>query len=118
MLDSGSHEPRSRNFEFRGSVVPPRYDLRGETNQVSTDSFIQRPRVDFECSVDRVDRSKLAELKTALEDFPGPCPVTLELLSNAAWGVTMEPTAIRVDPSEDLMNRLERLFGEKVCELR
>jgi DNA polymerase-3 subunit alpha len=68
--------------------------------------------------VDHVDRAKLLELRRTLEDFPGGCPVTLQLVSSDAWHVTMGAKKISVDPSEQMLARLERLFGEKVCELR
>jgi DNA polymerase-3 subunit alpha len=67
--------------------------------------------------VDSVDRAKLLELRRTLEDFPGSCPVTLQL-NGDAWHVTMGAKKISVDPSEAMLARLERLFGEKVCELR
>jgi DNA polymerase-3 subunit alpha len=68
--------------------------------------------------VDRIDRQKLVDLRRALMDFPGSCPVTLQLVSHGAWDVTMRTRKIMVDPSEQMLARLELLFGEKVCELR
>ncbi|MDH5675100.1 MAG: DNA polymerase III subunit alpha [Myxococcales bacterium] len=68
--------------------------------------------------VDRIDRRKLQDLRQTLEDFPGACPVTFELRSDEEWNVTLGTPKLLVDPSEDFMSRLERLFGEKVCELR
>jgi DNA polymerase-3 subunit alpha len=68
--------------------------------------------------VDRLDRAKLIELRRTLEDFPGRCPVELQLLSDTAWTVKMATAKIQVDPTEALLERLEGLFGEKVCELR
>ena len=68
--------------------------------------------------VERLDRSRLQALKDTLERFPGPCPVSLELASEAKWSVSMSQTGLSVEPSESLVSSLERLFGEKVCELR
>jgi DNA polymerase-3 subunit alpha len=83
------------------------------------DSLRSRTRsVRVRVQVDRVDKQKLVELRRALEDFPGACPVTLQLVSHGAWHVTMGTRKILVDPSEAMLARLERLFGEKVCELR
>jgi DNA polymerase-3 subunit alpha len=83
------------------------------------DSFRARTKaVRVKVHVDRIDRSKLMELRQTLEDFPGGCPVTLQLVSDEAWHVTMGTRRILVDPSEAMMTRLEQLFGEKVCELR
>ncbi len=70
--------------------------------------------------VDKADREKLAQLRATLEHHPGPCPVTVEIASNAKekWSVTLATTGLSVEPSEALLSQLERLFGEKVCELR
>jgi DNA polymerase-3 subunit alpha len=68
--------------------------------------------------VDRVDKSKLAALKRALEAHPGTCPVVVQLDSSADWRVMLGSGRLTVEPSEAMMMSLERLFGEKVCELR
>ena len=84
-----------------------------------TDAFRSRTRsVQVKVHVGRVDRQKLVDLRRTLEDFPGSCPVTLQLVSDQAWNVTMRTKRILVDPSEAMLTRLEHLFGEKVCELR
>jgi DNA polymerase-3 subunit alpha len=83
------------------------------------DSFRSRTRsVRVRMQVDRVDKQKLVELRRTLEDFPGACPVTLQLVNDGAWHVTMGTRKILVDPSDAMLARLELLFGEKVCELR
>ena len=69
--------------------------------------------------VDRTDSTKLVGLKKALDDYPGPCPVTLEILSpKERWWISVPQTGLSVEPSEAFLSSLERLFGEKVCELR
>jgi DNA polymerase-3 subunit alpha len=69
-------------------------------------------------TVERTDVAKLAALKKTLEANPGPCPVSLELVSIERWSVSVAETGLSVEPSETFMSSLERLFGEKVCELR
>jgi len=68
--------------------------------------------------VDRVDKPKLLALRRALEAHPGTCPVVVQLDSSADWTVTLGSGRLTVEPSEAMMMSLERLFGEKVCELR
>ena len=69
--------------------------------------------------VERIDRQKLVLLREALSHHPGPCPVTLELASpTEKWAVQLAQTGLSVEPSEALLSSLERLFGEKVLELR
>ncbi len=68
--------------------------------------------------VDRIDRLRLQALKDCLMQHPGGCPVTLELTEGTKWTVALPQTGISVDPSDALLASLEKLFGEKVCELR
>jgi DNA polymerase-3 subunit alpha len=82
------------------------------------DAFRSKTRsVRVRVNVERIDRQKLVDLRRTLMDFPGSCPVTLQLV-NSGWDVTMRTRKILVDPSEQMLARLELLFGEKVCELR
>jgi hypothetical protein len=67
--------------------------------------------------VEAIDRMKLDSLRATLEQFPGPCPVSLELSSPGDWRVNLADTGLFVDPSDALLTGLERLFGAKVCEL-
>jgi len=68
--------------------------------------------------VERTDVNKLRALKRTLELNPGPCPVSLELTSSERWTVSVGDTGLSVEPSDAFLSSLERLFGEKVCELR
>jgi DNA polymerase-3 subunit alpha len=69
-------------------------------------------------TVEKVDARKLTALREALALFPGPCPVSLELKSTERWVVSVAQTGLTVEPSEALLANLERLFGEKIVELR
>ncbi|MEM9727140.1 MAG: DNA polymerase III subunit alpha [Myxococcota bacterium] len=73
--------------------------------------------VTVKLAVDGVDRAKLDSLRETLEQFPGPCPVSLELASVGDWRVDLGETGLYVDPSDAFLTALERLFGTKVCEL-
>ncbi|KPK16647.1 MAG: DNA polymerase III subunit alpha [Myxococcales bacterium SG8_38] len=68
-------------------------------------------------TVEAIDRAKLDSLRAMLEQFPGPCPVSLELDHPGSWRVNIAETGLFVDPSDALLTSLERLFGAKVCEL-
>jgi DNA polymerase-3 subunit alpha len=69
-------------------------------------------------AVERCDRGKIEQLRATLARFPGPAPVSLELWSEERWSVTLPSTGLSVEPSDALLAQLERLFGEKVAELR
>ena len=107
---------RDRNDDGNGSAdakivlleaAPLAASLRAKTKAV-------RLRV----PVERTDAVKLRAMRKALEDNPGPCPVSLELASTERWTVSVAETGLKVEPSDALLSSLERLFGEKVCELR
>ena len=68
--------------------------------------------------VEKIDASKLAALRDSLALFPGNCPVSIELRSVERWVVSLPETGIKVEPSDALLTNLERIFGEKVAELR
>ncbi len=69
-------------------------------------------------AAERTDPTKLAALRKALDANPGPCPVSVEIVSEERWSVAVAETGVSVEPSEAFMSSLERLFGEKICELR
>lgn len=74
-------------------------------------------RVRVRLSVDKVDRRGLEALRDTLGRYPGKCPVTLELTSPEKWAA-IAGIGMSVAPTDGLLASLEKLFGEKVCELR
>ena len=74
--------------------------------------------VKVKLSVDEVDRNKLKSLRAMLERYPGPCPVSLEVAAAGDWRININETGLFVDPSDAFISSLERIFGQKVCELR
>ncbi|MFW6050927.1 MAG: DNA polymerase III subunit alpha [Myxococcota bacterium] len=114
------HE-RDRNGGGGGGGDDERTEAKLILQEVTplAESFTQRARqVRVRVQVDRIDREKLRTLRATLERFPGSCPVALELSSEQRWAVSLAETGVRVTPSDALLASLERLFGEKVCELR
>ena len=69
-------------------------------------------------AVDRVDEARLEALKQLIDSHPGPCPVALEIAYAGHWRVAAGRLRVSVEPNEAFLASLERLFGEKVCELR
>jgi DNA polymerase-3 subunit alpha len=104
--DEGHDQPPEKKL-LLDAVTPLVQAFRSKTKSV-------RVRV----HVDRVDKQKLLDLRRALEAHPGTCPVVVQLESSAAWRVTFGSGKLSVEPSEAMLSSLERLFGEKICELR
>jgi len=65
-----------------------------------------------------VTARRLAELKKAMGEHPGKCPVNAVLKVPEAGEVVVSLPKFRIDPSEEFLGKLERIFGEKVAELR
>jgi len=109
----------SNQFDENGSETPVATKMLLNEACVLLESFSQRAKsICVKVEVSRLDRSKLVALREVLQQYPGACPVTLELSSSPEWTVTMVARGLMVDPCTILMSRLEHLFGEKVCEIR
>jgi len=108
------HE-QDRNDE---SSAPEAKILLEEATLLSDAIHARTTAITVRLAVEAIDRNKLDSLRSMLERFPGPCPVSLELNSPGDWRVNLSETGLFVDPSDALLSGLERLFGSKVCELR
>ncbi len=65
-----------------------------------------------------VARRRLGDLKRAMTEHPGRCPVNAVLKIPDGGEVIVALPKMRIDPSEDFLAKVERIFGEKVAELR
>ncbi|NOY93095.1 MAG: DNA polymerase III subunit alpha [Deltaproteobacteria bacterium] len=77
----------------------------------------QTERVALRLSLDEVDKQRLEELRRALTEHPGRCPVALTLVGDD-FSVTLRETGLLVAPEESLKASVERLFGAGVCLYR
>ena len=67
----------------------------------------------------RVTRDHIGRLKGVLQSSPGGCPVQLLIqLDDGAVAVLALGRDLQVSPSDGMLASLEKLFGEKVAELR
>ncbi|AKF06783.1 DNA polymerase III subunit alpha [Sandaracinus amylolyticus] len=101
--EQGAPEPKLTLM----NVKPLAQALRERTKAVRVKVFVER-----------VDAKKLRALRDTLKQHPGPCPVGLELASVERWSVSVPEVGLSVEPSDALLASLERLFGEKIVELR
>ena len=77
----------------------------------------QTERVALRLPLEDVDKASLLELRRALSEHPGRCPVALTLVSED-FQVTLNQTGLLVAPVEALKASVERLFGAGVCLYR
>jgi DNA polymerase-3 subunit alpha len=69
-------------------------------------------------SAARTGRDQIERLRAVLTESPGSCPVQLTIqLDDGAEALFALPS-VRVEPSDAMLGRLEKLFGERVVELR
>jgi DNA polymerase III subunit alpha len=102
--DAGPREPTVLLDE----AVPIADAIRAQTKQVSIRVSEQRDR-----------REHLDRLRDVLRQSPGACSVQLVVqLKDGSEAVLALGREFRVEPSDGMLARLERLFGEKVAELR
>jgi DNA polymerase-3 subunit alpha len=67
----------------------------------------------------KVTRDHIGRLKGVLQSSPGGCPVQLLIqLDDGAEAVLALGRDLQVSPSDMMLANLEKLFGEKVAELR
>jgi DNA polymerase-3 subunit alpha len=66
----------------------------------------------------RTRRDQIERLRSVLEESPGSCPVQLTILLDDGAEALFALPSTRVEPSDLMLARLEKLFGERVVELR
>ena len=98
-------------------AAPEAKILLEEATLLSDALHARTTSITVKLAVETIDRTKLDSLRSMLEQYPGPCPVSLELSSPGDWRVNLAETGLFVDPTDALLTGLERLFGSKVCEL-
>jgi DNA polymerase-3 subunit alpha len=101
--DAASREPTLLLDE----VVMLADAIRAETRQVS-----------IHVSERRAGRDHLGRLARVLSESPGACPVQLFIRFEDGNEAVLALPKYRVEPSDGMLARLEKLFGEKVAELR
>jgi DNA polymerase-3 subunit alpha len=102
--DTGSREPTLLLDE----AVPLADAIRAETKHVA-----------IRVSEQRAGRDHLDRLRDVLRQSPGACSVQLVVqLRDGSEAVLALGREYRVEPSDGMLARLEKLFGEKVAELR
>ncbi len=62
---------------------------------------------------DLVDERRLTALKAVIKDFPGRCAVRVVVHIDKTADVDIDlPASVRLDPCEDVVDRVEQLFGD------
>jgi DNA polymerase-3 subunit alpha len=108
MTDEGEEESAPREPTLLLDEAVPLADaIRAETKQI----FLH-------VSERRAGPDHLGRLARVLSESPGACPVQLFIRFEDGNEAVLALPKYRVEPSDGMLARLEKLFGEKVAELR
>jgi len=116
--DGGGYDGQRGDDEMHDSGPPTIKLLLDDVTELTESLRAKTRSVRVSLSAEKLDEGTLVKLRATLEAHRGNCPVSLEIRSAARWAVTIPARNVSVDPTEAMMSSLERLFGEKVCELR
>lgn len=108
------------NVKNEGSPDSPEWKMLLETaTPLSELREAKTSRVDIHLNADHVTGDQIDELKTILASATrGSCRAVLRLqIARRSVAVIPLPDAWDVSPTEDLLMRLERLFGDRVATL-
>jgi DNA polymerase-3 subunit alpha len=103
-----------------GNAESPEWKMLLETAAPLSELRQQKTsRVDIHLNADQLTHDQIDELKTILANATrGNCQAILRLrISQRSETVVALPDAWAVSPTEDLLTRLERLFGDRVATL-
>ena len=110
----------SGQVKNEGNAEAPEWKMLLESAAPLSEMRTQKTtRVDIHLNADQLTHDQIDELKTILANATrGNCQPFLRLkIPQRSETVVMLPDAWAVAPTEDLMTRLERLFGDRVATL-
>ena len=59
-----------------------------------------------------LNEGDLLSIRQELDNFKGECPLWLHLVAPRRWEAVLEASSLRVEPSRELLERLEKVLGE------
>jgi DNA polymerase-3 subunit alpha len=110
----------SGQVKNEGNAEAPEWKMLLEDAQPLSEMRQQKTsRVDIHLNADSLTQDQIDELKTILANATrGACQAVLRLkISQRSETVIALPDAWAVSPTDDLLTRLERLFGDRVATL-
>ena len=76
-------------------------------------------RILLELNAERLAGGRIGEIQRLLRDHPGECPVQIRLIQPGGFRLTLRPAAtLRVGPSPDLTEALEKVLGKGTVSYR
>ena len=113
---------------FVRTLVEVETDDEGEANKFKLLVDEARPiavvraeftrKVVLKLTVDQLTNERILRLKQIVADHGGPCTMELTVVSDSFGAQIVFGDKFQVRADEELVHALERLFGDKVAELR
>ena len=75
-------------------------------------------RVELKMPAEVATPERLGELKSLLDKHPGACNASLVLVQPGTAETRIALRSTRIAPDDDLFAAIDRLFGQKVCQVR
>ena len=89
-----------------------------EVSRLSEVRAAKATRVELKMPVDAATPERLTELKSLFGKHPGTCSASLVLVQPGTAETRIALKATRIAPDDDLFAAVDRLFGQKVCQVR
>jgi DNA polymerase-3 subunit alpha len=75
-------------------------------------------RVELRVPAEAATAERLGELKSLLDKHPGACSASLVLVQPGTAETRIALRSTRIAPDDDLFAAIDRLFGQRVCQVR
>ncbi|HKC60468.1 MAG TPA: DNA polymerase III subunit alpha [Myxococcales bacterium] len=89
-----------------------------EVSRLSEVRAAKATRVELKMPVEAATPELLTELKALLAKHPGTCSASLVLVQPGLTETRIALKSTRIAPDDDLFAAVDRLFGQKVCQVR
>ena len=89
-----------------------------EVSRLSEVRAAKATRVELKMPVESATPERLTELKSLLAKHPGTCSASLLLVQPGLAETRIALKSTRIAPDDDLFAAVDRLFGQKVCQVR
>jgi len=89
-----------------------------EVSRLSEVRAAKATRVELKMPIEAATPERLTELKSLLGKHAGTCSASLVLVQSGTAETRIALKAMRIAPDDDLFAAVDRLFGQKVCQVR
>jgi len=101
------------------SAAEPTPEIKvDEVSRLSEVRAAKATRVELKMPIEAATPERLTELKSLLGKHPGTCSASLVLVQPGLAETRIALKSTRIAPDDDLFAAVDRLFGQKVCQVR